>query len=306
MSLWDIIKKEGKQYLKDAMPGGLLNRELDYEGLRKAGEVTSMTPTPLGDIASGLLAVDDLRNKQYGSAALNSVGLLPFVPSLAGTFIGKNAQTWNQDTAQKAKQMAKESADPRATWKETGTMPGADKALRQEVSDDVARIKQFPSGPMSPVSAKMGDVLEHPELYKAYPDLADIPVVLQSNVNSKSTGAFYPDDNRIFYDAISPEDAKSGLLHELQHAIQQREGWASGGSPEGMRQILGNGELTGLYSSDELTNAYRRLAGEAEARATEARMNMNMEQRLNTFPADSYDIPLDQLIIRNLRGIKRN
>lgn len=64
MNIWDIIAKEGKQYLKDAAPGGLLNRELDYQGLRKAGEVASMTPTPIGDVASGLLAMDDLRNRQ--------------------------------------------------------------------------------------------------------------------------------------------------------------------------------------------------------------------------------------------------
>ena len=45
-------------------------------------------------------------------------------------------------------------------------------------------------------------------------------------------------------------------------------------------------------------DAYRRLAGEAEARATQSRMNMNMDQRLNTYPLDSYDVPVDQLIIR--------
>ena len=43
---------------------------------------------------------------------------------------------------------------------------------------------------------------------------------------------------------------------------------------------------------------YRRLAGEAEARATQARMNMDMPQRLATFPEDSFDVPMDQLIVR--------
>ena len=37
-----------------------------------------------GDVQSGLMAADDLRNQQYGSAALNAVGLLPFIPSLGG------------------------------------------------------------------------------------------------------------------------------------------------------------------------------------------------------------------------------
>jgi len=30
----------------------------------------------------------------------------------------------------------------------------------------------------------------------------------------------------------SPETAKKTLLHEIQHAIQEKEGWAKGGSPE--------------------------------------------------------------------------
>ncbi len=45
-------------------------------------------------------------------------------------------------------------------------------------------------------------------------------------------------------------------------------------------------------------DAYRRLAGEAEARATQARMNMGPAERRAMFPYDSYDVPVDQLIVR--------
>lgn len=56
----------------------------NYDNLRTAGEVASMTPTPLGDVASGMLAVDDLRKGDYLGAAGNAVGLLPFVPAVGG------------------------------------------------------------------------------------------------------------------------------------------------------------------------------------------------------------------------------
>jgi hypothetical protein len=69
-----------------------------------------------------------------------------------------------------------------------------------------------------------------------------------------------------------------------------------------MRQVLGNGELTGLYSPEELNNAYLRLAGEAEARLTQNRMNMNMQERLQSYPYDMLDVPIDQLIVRGLFG----
>jgi hypothetical protein len=133
----------------------------------------------------------------------------------------------------------------------------------------------------------------------------------------------------------SPE---SVALHELQHAIQQREGWARGGSPQDVGGITNQyqqaktafdealktrtnpnadeiakanaaqimqhygpklSELKRL--SDPLT-AYRSLAGEAEARATQARLPLNAEQRRATFPADSYDVPLDSLILLGMAG----
>ena len=62
-----------------------------------------------------------------------------------------------------------------------------------------------------------------------------------------------------------------------------------------------------LQLQDELTalNAksydnYRRLAGEAEARLTQARMNMTMPERLQSYPPDMFDIPPDRQIVRGL------
>jgi len=44
---------------------------------------------------------------------------------------------------------------------------------------------------------------------------------------------------------------------------------------------------------------YMRSGGEAESRATQARMNLNMEQRRATFPEESYDRPTQDLILFN-------
>jgi len=51
-------------------------------------------------------------------------------------------------------------------------------------------------------------------------------------------------------------------------------------------------------SDDDL---YRRLAGEAESRAVQARKDMTPEQRRATFPLDSYDVPLNELIYAGRR-----
>ena len=84
---------------------------------------------------------------------------------------------------------------------------------------------------------------------------------------------------------------KSTILHELQHAIQKREGFAKGGSPK---------QFEGFYNDPH--EAYRKLAGEVEARMVQNRMNLTPEQRRDIYPfaIGRYgyeDIPKDKQII---------
>jgi len=126
---------------------------------------------------------------------------------------------------------------------------------------------------------------------------------------------------------------KSTTLHELQHAIQQREGFARGGSPQSMTGYVyeqinnpsnpvwvemmdakARGKFTKadklrdkLIAQERANNkldAYRSLAGEAEARLTQARMNMTSEQRLHSYPyqpeyfQQATGVPFSDLIVR--------
>jgi hypothetical protein len=50
-------------------------------------------------------------------------------------------------------------------------------------------------------------------------------------------------------------------------------------------------------------DAYQRLAGEAEARAVQKRMDYTPEQRREVFPFDDYDVPRDKLIVRGQGGM---
>lgn len=53
-----------------------------------------------------------------------------------------------------------------------------------------------------------------------------------------------------------------------------------------------------LIQAQDPYGSYKRLSGETEARATQARMNMDMPTRLQNYPADSFDVPLEQQIVR--------
>jgi hypothetical protein len=250
------------------------------------------------------------------------------VPALAGIFMGPKSKTWDALAAQKAKMLADMGTDPRTIWQQTGTWKGPDGKWRQEISDQPAKItedvfnqivanKQF-KGPI-------GQAMTHPELFKAYPESAGIPSTMFAQ--ETPTGNLLkgrPDTFQIPQLTVggpSTASQRSTALHELQHAIQQKEGFARGGSMSQFtdyrgaleRARLNNGidPVTGdadfvieeqikLYGADPL-DAYRRLAGEAEARAVEARMNMTPAQRRAKFPEQSYDVPMNELIIRGLK-----
>lgn len=62
-----------------------------FEGLLNVNQFLPVT----GDIQSGILAAQDVKQGNYGSAALNSLGLLPFIPALGGV-IAKNIPSKTQ------------------------------------------------------------------------------------------------------------------------------------------------------------------------------------------------------------------
>jgi len=124
-------------------------------------------------------------------------------------------------------------------------------------------------------------VMTHPELYSAYPFLKKVNTEI--GIKPKTAGsAEYGDEGR-FIEAYGPTDdeIKSALVHEMQHQVQNREGMASG---------------AGFMAGDEKDfQRYLRAAGEAEARAVQARRNLSMEERRKLFPLSSYDVPINEL-----------
>ncbi len=82
------------------------------------------------------------------------------------------------------------------------------------------------------------------------------------------------------------------ILHEVQHAIQNIEGFAGGGN------------LSSLQSEENITakeayDYYRKIAGEVEARNVSARINMTPEERRATLLSETEDVAReDQIFLR--------
>lgn len=220
----------------------------------------------------------------------------------AGIFIGAKAKIWNKANAEKFLDLEVQGLSPIEIWKKTGTFRTPDGVLKQEIPDNFARLRadfnaaiankanDYKSG----IEGEIGGMLQHSELFKAYPDLLQN---LRYTVNKQpdwlpesAAGAQYSKTfggkEKISTSTKTEEDALSKLMHELQHAVQTREGWQSGGLES---QFRNTPEISAF-------DKYRALAGEVEARAVQARKTMTPQQRQETFPLSNYDLPIESVI----------
>jgi hypothetical protein len=137
---------------------------------------------------------------------------------------------------------------PASVYNATGVYKGEDDKLRSVISDNAAKTKNLPG---SGEKAKLGDVLDHPQLFELYPELKDIDVVGASiggkegsftasrgkgdpgTIKISGVGQKFIDSMRLDDGTQATEsDIRSVLLHETQHAIQSIEKWIPGGSPK--------------------------------------------------------------------------
>lgn len=177
--------------------------------------------------------------------ALGLMGIDPgarAAPGTAGMFYGRKAATANPETFAKGEDMLSRGVSSRDIWNATPEqrLHYADPSenLMFERSDIDSRLKNV--GIMDYLKSKVSgkpmtvkDVLDHPELYQNYPHLADIQLKPYL-ANPRKVRGWYDDrgaTESIGLNYLGP-DKHTTLLHELQHAIQEHEGWVGGTSPD--------------------------------------------------------------------------
>ena len=231
----------------------------------------------------------------------------------AGIFGGKLAKTADLQKLARAQQMAARGEHPDNIWGATGWFQGADGKWRFEISDKHLKTT-FGAGkgigqPQSPVS--------HPELAEAYPEQAKKLNMLVNPRSNKREGAFWrsqPEtavvsgsDPKISAMGRGSDEAREVTTHELQHFVQQIEGFQPGASPDdmlniAMRSIQKDPDKWTQSMKDKVAaaahEAYRRHAGEVEARNAAARLNMPSLDRAFTPPWRTEDISRKDQILR--------
>ena len=74
----------------------------------------------------------------------------------------------------------------------------------------------------------LGDVFSHRDLFRQYPELSDMPVVVDETMDKDTLGYYDPNKGLIAISSDIAKDAdatRSTLLHEIQHAVQRIEGF---------------------------------------------------------------------------------
>jgi site-specific DNA-cytosine methylase len=157
-------------------------------------------------------------------------------------------RTFRMDNLSVAKDMEKNKKKAKAIKTATGWERGADGKWRYEMPDVVLRDpKEWINKKtltLSDIVEKPNDLFkEYPELFDAYPELKNVKI---QKGRAKMGGPYY--DNTITlnlgyireaiksgwdtYYKTSTRLLKRSLVHEIQHYIQEKEGFAQGGNSE--------------------------------------------------------------------------
>ena len=184
------------------------------------------------------------------------------------------------DNLSVARRMEEAKKDAKTIKMATGWERGSDGKWRYETGDakikdtielDGKTFKRYEED-MLWTSGKFGDVVDAPELFKAYPELRDVRIETDAVLNDMpSNGEYNPRTNTITIHSDDLKYQNSILNHEIQHAIQNIEGFETGGSAENVReriqQVIDN-------SSDEVGYARERLREWADLNAMAAMLDV--------------------------------
>ena len=98
----------------------------------------------------------------------------------------------------------------------------------------------------------LADWLENDELFKAYPELKRVGVVFTDNMPKEQAGYYDSKSNTITVNTNSSEDTASIIAHEVQHAIQRYEGFATGGNLKAAMEYLSGNKRADVKIKQQL------------------------------------------------------
>ena len=200
-------------------------------------------------------------------------------------------QTIRMDNLDVAKQMEEAKKDAKAIKMATGWEKGVDGKWRYEMPDakikdtiDVGGgniVKRFEED-MLWTDSKLEDAVDAPKLFEAYPQLKNIKIHTDAVMNGMPSNGEYDYNTRTI--TIHADELKylnSILNHEIQHAIQHIEGFATGGNTE---------QIEREFNAAKAEQKARNYAFELEEKAKEMGGEYNQSEVEKALVKDYEDL----------------
>ena len=187
------------------------------------------------------------------------------------SYAGRNAENADLDALHEAERYEMQGVDAETIRQKTGWFRGADGKWRWEIDDsgtetdtkwnflrnpdakrynelfekaylyDTATAEDLNELQILDKNLKgvrksplyLDEIVRHDKLFEAYPALRDVKVRFEANTGNKE-GSYHPEENEFVLRTglkLEPEKLKNTLIHEIQHAIQEQEGFARGANP---------------------------------------------------------------------------
>ncbi|WP_312271590.1 LPD23 domain-containing protein [Pseudomonas sp.] len=335
------LEYQGSQETYMRLPGEIEARNASHRRLLTADARKSLTPEQTQDrpVSDAFMVWhgNEAPLYQHDRLSLHDRAVISqsHTNSSRFSFAGPRALSAERSSLLKAKERHASGESAQAIRQVTGWFLGADDKWRFEIDDSKANAREslaLLDQDRQECFVRLGEVLDHPLLFEAYPHFKAMEVLVSHELPEGYASYNFdePTPLRLFSSLKHgqtrlDERQLSALLHEIQHAIQNYEGFGYGGIPDEMPSELYSFEDEMLINAlehdiDRLIDekdleqvdllqttlniaegnaalkAYRRLSGEVEARNVEARMHMSAEERISTDPFVTQDVQDDDLI----------
>ena len=144
------------------------------------------------------------------------------------SYAGRDAGNADLEALHEAERYEMQGVDAETIRQKTGWFRGADGKWRWEIDDSGMKLRTDAADISNYTT--LGELVDAPALFATYPDMKDMSVTFH-NLERGQLGGYH----RTF-DSIElsrelkqkPEALLNSLIHEVQHAIQQREGFTPG------------------------------------------------------------------------------
>ena len=224
------------------------------------------------DLLTGKRSITDVKMQDafdiVGGVATGSL-LFPGIPEGATRmFGGTSAYNLDTSTFAKAEELLKQNVDIENIRKETGWfLNEKDGKWRFEFDDSQMQFDTESSfknklsqqgKTFGQASVRLDEYINHPELFKLYPQLAEMRINPFYNFSDTSLGDYNPRAKFLRLSINSSEkEKKATVLHEIQHAIQDIEGHGSGYNPQKVQDSIVDTDPSSIALEAKLNKAWK-------------------------------------------------